>query len=255
MDASYLEDAFFSFIDWCSAEADVASVGSSEESSVSIKDQVIREHLIGDWQDVQTELKGLKAEISVRQARLSKYVVGVDDKHMLNAICETTSQSFSFLLDDKDENPGFKKGLDHAALEERIKTGTDNLQHVEGLQVEGSGGVGPEENIRLYQLAYYLIHTTRDLLDVMTCLCGYQSKKNSLAESFMHRPFFFQTPCSPQEIIDIRKARDDLKEVIEQVNQKQDALNRALHPEVYVGDDSGSIYSDDSFTRTTSFGC
>ena len=259
MDASYLEDTFFSILEWCTAEAEVASVSSSEESSessfssISTTNEILRRHLIGESQEVQAELKLLKSKITTHKATLLKYVVGVDDKHMLDAICESTSLSLSFLLNDENENPEFKYGLDHAALEERIKTCTDNLQDVEGLQVEGSGGVEPEENIRLYQLAYYLIHTIRDLLDVMTRLFGYQSKKNSLAETVIHRPFFFQVPCSPQEVIDIRQARDDLKSVIEQVNDKQKALDNDLQNRLYKDHGSDeSDYSDDSMSRSTS---
>jgi|GEM_PF-2490177 len=260
MNVGDLEDAFFSFIDWCSAESLNTSEASSEQSSVlapaSVKDEIIREYLIGDWQNVQAQLTELKSRIGTHKEALLKYVVGVDDQHMLDTICETTSQSLSFLLDDEDENPGFKEGLEQTDLEARISTCTDNLQHVEGLHVEGSGGAEHEEDIRLYQLAHYLIHTIRDLLDVMTRLFGYQSKRNNMAETVIHRPFFFQVPCSPQELINIRQARDDLKDVLEQVNQKQEALDSALHKQIYIDNGTDeSVYSDDGVGSSTTYSC
>jgi|TARA_R110002126_G_scaffold273866_1_gene418627 hypothetical protein len=252
MNVGDLEDAFFSFIDWCTAESDDTRVTFSEESpvSVSIKAEIIKEHLIGDWQNIQAKLTNLKSEIGTYKATLLKYVVGVDDKHMLDTICETTSLALSCL--QVDHNPGFEEGFEHVDFEARIATCANNLQCVDELHVEGAGGADNEENRRLYQCAYYLIHTIRDLLDVMTRLLGYQSNKNNLADRFIHRPFFFQVPYSPQEVIDIRQARDDLKNVIEQVNQKQDALNRALHKQISIDECSNeSVYSDDSFARAT----
>lgn len=246
MNAGDLEDAFFSFIDWCTAEADHTSVASSEKSSVSVKAEIIKEHLIGDWQNIQAKLTNLKSEIDTHKVTLLKYVVGVDDKHLLDTICDTTSRALSFL--QVERNSDFNEGFECVDFEERIEACTNNLQCVDELHVEGAGGTDNEENRRLYQCAYYLIHTIRDLLDVITRLLGYQSNKNNLADRFIHRPFFFQVPCSPQEVIDIRQARDDLKNVIEQVIQKQEALNCALHKPVTIDDCSNeSVYSDNSF--------
>ncbi len=225
MDPAAIEDALSSLWDWFTAETDDSRVNFSgsdlvaRAEPISNQDKIIREYLIDGYKNVQKELAGLRADIEKHQETLSKYVVGIDDKRLLTEICDSTLESLSFLQVD-EKSAKYQACFHDEQLKLRSEICTGHLQSVEDLQVEGAGGAEHEENISLYQCAHYLIHKVRDLLDVITRLLGFQSKKNSLAETVIYRPFFFQTPCSPQEVIEIRQARDDLKDAIDQVSNE-----------------------------------
>lgn len=253
MNVSDLEDGVFSCFEWILGHLDGpddANIDLPEEVFVSEyeseKDRIIRQHLIGEYHDVQAKLTELKAELGANQAKLLNYVVGADAQHLLDILCAKTSVSLLFL--NAEQNPGFRQGFGQDDFNVRIAECEQSLLQIDDLPVEGAGGVEQEEGLSwYYPWAYNVIHAIRALLDRVTRLCGYQRSKNTWAEAILHRPFFFQVPCSPEEKLEIIQVKDELKKIIKYVNQKQDALNRALYTQVNSHDDGdSSVHSEDT---------